>query len=287
MHFDAFRCIFQKVQKFFFPRIVVGKKSKINFSSTTRAEKKNFWTFWKMHRNASKSPSHYSSQITITFFDCGFKCHSFSRPKSLFFFFGEMRKLGWTCDEDFALCLAIQIHGGDWNAIASDLEMKSSKQCRERWNNHIDPKLCVSWTDDDILTLLVHYAIVGGKWSKISTHMGFSANAVKMKYATIQRALSTDCTDPINTLLRYHYLIRWWTKIFICNGDVEGLLLRLDLSEEVLQSLNRLYLLRGKYYLISSRLCEGHRVALAVALAVASHWRCRVPSLCGLAASPY
>ena len=121
-----------------------------------------------------------------------------------------MRKLGWTCDEDFALCLAIQIHGRDWNAIASDLEIaKSSKQCRERWDNHIDPKLCVSWTDDDILTLLVHYAIVGGKWSEISTYMGFSANAVKMKYAKIQRSLSTNCTDPINTLLCCHYLIRW------------------------------------------------------------------------------
>ena len=135
--------------------------------------------------------------------------HKFYFKFNFFTIKKNMPKLFWTCDEDFALFLAVQIHGKDWNSIAFDMGIRSPKQCRERWVNHIDPKLSVLWTDDDILTLLMHYAIIGAKWSKISTRMGFSANAIKNRYNAIQQSLSTDCADPITTLLRYNYLIRW------------------------------------------------------------------------------
>ena len=86
---------------------------------------------------------------------------------------------------------------------------KSPKQCRERWYNYIDPSIDAAWSEDDILTLLVHVSIFGTKWTQISNMMsGFSAAAVKNMYIKLRRSLSRDCADPTETLLRYYYLLR-------------------------------------------------------------------------------
>jgi hypothetical protein len=123
-----------------------------------------------------------------------------------------MTKTFWTCEQDFALALAIQVHDQDWHRVARWLELgKSPKQCRERWENHLDPAIVhTAWADDDVLTLLVHHAICGSRWSAIARQMpGFSANGVKNKYMAVRRSLSADCRDPVGTLLAYHYMIRW------------------------------------------------------------------------------
>lgn len=115
------------------------------------------------------------------------------------------------CEDDFALVLGMQVHGKDWNSVSAFLDTrKSAKQCRERWCNHLDPTIRDTvWTDDDTLTLLLYVKIYGTRWSEISEKMvSFSPNAVKNKYGAIQRSLNKECTDPLGTLLRYHYLVR-------------------------------------------------------------------------------
>ena len=121
-------------------------------------------------------------------------------------------KTSWSCVDDFALFVAVQLYGSNWKDVSEWMAVpRGSKQCRERWHNYIDP--CIDseriWTGDDILTLLLHYSICGSRWSEISKQMpGFSANALKNKYNKLQRSLSGDCVDPITTLLRYEYMIR-------------------------------------------------------------------------------
>lgn len=122
------------------------------------------------------------------------------------------RRSRWTDDEDFLLFLATEVYDNDWSRIADSLAIinKNKKQCRERWQNCLQTSArTTKWTDDDILTLLLYHALYGSKWSQISQHMiGFPPNVLKNKYLKLERSLNKECKDPIETLLRYQYMIR-------------------------------------------------------------------------------
>ena len=123
-----------------------------------------------------------------------------------------MPKTRFSITDDFALLLAFQIYGDNWPMVSHWIHHKNPKQCRERWLNHIDPNIdtaSVTWTNDDILTLLLHYQIHGPKWAHISKQMpGFPQNSLKNKYFKVHRSLLKKCDDPIDTLLNFHYMIR-------------------------------------------------------------------------------
>ena len=52
----------------------------------------------------------------------------------------------WTKEEDVIIIDLVKTHGRSWSKIAHDLEKRSpsehvrtGKQCRERWHNHLNP----------------------------------------------------------------------------------------------------------------------------------------------------
>ena len=52
----------------------------------------------------------------------------------------------WTVDEDTIIIELVEKHGRSWSKIALDLEarrvsdrVRTGKQCRERWHNHLNP----------------------------------------------------------------------------------------------------------------------------------------------------
>ena len=46
----------------------------------------------------------------------------------------------WKVEEDSKLISLVNQHGTlDWRHIASEMECRDAKQCRERWMNHLDP----------------------------------------------------------------------------------------------------------------------------------------------------
>lgn len=67
----------------------------------------------------------------------------------------------WTAQEDEAITALIGALGSlDWSAIARllvqelGLRGRTSKQCRERWHNHLDPSLKkAKWTNEELLLL--------------------------------------------------------------------------------------------------------------------------------------
>lgn len=48
----------------------------------------------------------------------------------------------WTEDEDRMVLLLVQEKGAQkWTQIASNLDGRIGKQCRERWHNHLNPMI--------------------------------------------------------------------------------------------------------------------------------------------------
>lgn len=82
-----------------------------------------------------------------------------------------------------------------WPRITILLPHRSSKQCRERWFNHLDPNvLKAPWTQEEDVFIYQQYKLMGGKWSKISKMLqGRTDNAIKNRWnSSISKRLSKD-----------------------------------------------------------------------------------------------
>jgi hypothetical protein len=76
----------------------------------------------------------------------------------------------WTDEEDTNLRQLVEIHDAkNWATIAENVPGRSSKQCRERWLNHLSPELKLeSWTDEEDATLIQEYGKIGPKLAQIA-----------------------------------------------------------------------------------------------------------------------
>lgn len=88
---------------------------------------------------------------------------------------------------------------------------RSGKQCRERWNNHLDPKTRKrEWTEDEEKIIFSFQEQYGNQWSEISKFLiGRSDNTIKNHfYATIRRKIrkynrlnAIKITKPLNIVM--------------------------------------------------------------------------------------
>ncbi|OMJ77731.1 hypothetical protein SteCoe_22598 [Stentor coeruleus] len=102
----------------------------------------------------------------------------------------------WKVEEDEILNEIVNHYNAkNWKAIADNVSQKinknrTSKQCRERWNNFLkfDSNRC-KWTDAQIKLLFEVQFSIGNKWSKISSFFpDKSKNSIKnFYYSTIRR----------------------------------------------------------------------------------------------------
>lgn len=74
----------------------------------------------------------------------------------------------WSADEDELLKHLVDQLGCSWKAIAAGMQDRSSKQCRERWENHLAPHLNKGeWTPEEDQEIQKHVAELGTDWSQI------------------------------------------------------------------------------------------------------------------------
>ena len=99
----------------------------------------------------------------------------------------------WSEDEDRMLVFLVSQGHKNWGKVAAHMPGRTSKQCRERWNNYLDPTLIhTPFTDDEDEVLLKLQAEFGNKWALISRQIpGRTENAVKLRYHALQKQLAT------------------------------------------------------------------------------------------------
>ena len=79
-------------------------------------------------------------------------------------------KYNWTPQEDYYLQQFVSMYGTkNWFLISYKMGSRNPRQCRERWENYINPELSTDpWTAEEDQLLREKYSELGTKWGKIS-----------------------------------------------------------------------------------------------------------------------
>eukprot|EP00826_Nyctotherus_ovalis_P054576 TRINITY_DN7157_c0_g1_i5.p1 TRINITY_DN7157_c0_g1~~TRINITY_DN7157_c0_g1_i5.p1 ORF type:complete len:263 (+),score=35.64 TRINITY_DN7157_c0_g1_i5:260-1048(+) len=140
----------------------------------------------------------------------------------------------WTPQEDEALRESALRHKGEyWNLVAEDVKVhaaseslvKTAKQCRERWNNQVNPVITSRpLSDDEVNKLYSLHKVFGNRWSKISCQIpGRTDNIVKnfflcrlrkvlrcVKKGTLKSTLPMDERECFHMLYLLGYLYKFY-----------------------------------------------------------------------------
>ncbi|OHT09021.1 Myb-like DNA-binding domain containing protein [Tritrichomonas foetus] len=102
----------------------------------------------------------------------------------------------FTAEEDQMIVDYVSRNGPrGWPRITSILPNRSSKQCRERWFNHLDPNVKkVQWTAEEDNLIFQQHKTIGSKWSTIAKMLpGRTDNAIKNRWnSSISKRIQTD-----------------------------------------------------------------------------------------------
>jgi len=102
-------------------------------------------------------------------------------------------KKTWSPEEDLKLIELVEEFGANnWTVIANELAGgKRSKQCRERYHNHLQADIKKGgWTDEEERLIFELQAEYGNQWAKIATFFpGRTDNSIKNRYNSMMRSM--------------------------------------------------------------------------------------------------
>lgn len=96
----------------------------------------------------------------------------------------------WTAEEDTILRELIKMYGeNDWRHLAKNMERRNPRQCRERWQNYLNPNLNIGkWTREEDELILAKREELGPKWTLISKFFVNRTDAmIKTRYNALVR----------------------------------------------------------------------------------------------------
>ena len=106
----------------------------------------------------------------------------------------------WKNAEDEILKAAVMKYGlNQWPRISSLLVRKSSKQCKERWYNWLDPKLKkTEWTKEEDEQLITLVKMFPCQWKTIAPFLGRSAHMCIEHFQELLDKAENRQVDPAN-----------------------------------------------------------------------------------------
>ncbi|GLE04763.1 hypothetical protein PINS_up013742 [Pythium insidiosum] len=95
----------------------------------------------------------------------------------------------WDPEEDAKLRELVAEGKRNWGQVASLIPGRTSKQCRERWCNHLDPNINKgAYTEEEDRIILEMQAKLGNRWSIIAQQLkGRTEDAVKIRWKSLMR----------------------------------------------------------------------------------------------------
>lgn len=112
---------------------------------------------------------------------------------------GGKRKNGpkaWTKEEDALLLSIVQSMRMPmkWSIVAQSLPERTGKQCRERYVNHLNPRLKITdWSPLEDATIFHLYNTIGSHWAKMSKMIpGRTDNGIKNRFHNLRRQLERE-----------------------------------------------------------------------------------------------
>ncbi|EAY15232.1 Myb-like DNA-binding domain containing protein [Trichomonas vaginalis G3] len=82
-----------------------------------------------------------------------------------------------------------QLGDSKWKEIAKLMPGRNARQCKDRWEKYLAPKINITpFTDEEDTKLLTLYNQIGPKWTQISKHFNNRTdNNLKSRYKLLMR----------------------------------------------------------------------------------------------------
>ncbi|OHT05387.1 hypothetical protein TRFO_05984 [Tritrichomonas foetus] len=117
------------------------------------------------------SPMSYSSHfVNKSLTSADSESGSTSKPTSPKSYSSTSMKIKFTEEEDQRLKYFVRLYGTkNWNIVSRFMGSRNARQCRERYNNYLNPKLRKeAWSPEEDRLLSQKYAEFGARWNKIA-----------------------------------------------------------------------------------------------------------------------
>ena len=105
-----------------------------------------------------------------------------------------LNKGPWTDKEDQLLKKWVKDNGPyNWTKCSEFIKGRSGKQCREHWNNSLDPNLTKGqWTTEEDLLIMIFYEKYDGSWKRIiPVFPSRTENSIKNRFFSQLRKLAS------------------------------------------------------------------------------------------------